>query len=197
MKTIDNYNDLPLGLFLQVDAVLTSEAEDIDKQVAIIALLSDTTEPDVLKWPIADYAQAAAKVAFLSSPCPNTPAAATIQAEGFTLIPVKDFTKITTAQYVDFQTFAKDIPQSLPRLLSCLLVPQGCRYNEDYDIYAVQRAIEALPLPVAMGLSAFFFASLSESITASLASLARMPGQGTMAASLAARMRETLALLGL
>ena len=194
---IDNYKDLPLSLFLRIDKVLTSEAEDIDKQVAVIALLSGCEEADILAMPVTDYASLAGKAAFLSEPCPSVPAAATIQAEGFTLVPVKDFTRITTAQYVDFQTFARDIPQSLPRLLSCLLVPEGHSYNEGYDMAAVHRAVEALPLPVAMGLSAFFFASLRESIAASLASLAQMPGQGTKAASLAAKTREILASLGL
>ena len=44
---IDNYNTLPLGLYLDIDAVLQSDAEEIDKQVRIIALLDGTTPEEI------------------------------------------------------------------------------------------------------------------------------------------------------
>ena len=171
---IDNYAALQLGLFLELDKVNNSDAEDIDKQVAIVSLLSGIAEADLLALPIADYSALAAKTEFLRHECPPVTAPSRLICGALVLVPTEDFTKITTAQYVDFQTFSKNGVEALPDLLSVLLVPEGHKYNEGYDIGAVKDAIRQLPLPVALGLSGFFFGKLVESIQASLTSLEEM-----------------------
>ena len=168
---IDNYTDLTLSLFLEVDRVLRSEADEIDKQVAIIALLSGKDESGILAMPLPDYSALAAKTDFLRHECPPASAPSRLICGGFTLIPTQDFTKITTAQYVDFQTFSKGGVDKLAELLAVLLIPEGCKYNEGYDFTDVVKAVGSVPLPVALGLSAFFFGALSASIQASLTSL--------------------------
>lgn len=168
---IDNYNTLTLGLYLDIDAVLQSDAEDIDKQVRIIALLDGTTPEAVLALPLNEYAAKAAATDFLRHECPPISAPSRVISGDFVLIPTKDFTNITTAQYVDFQTFSKGGNQKLPELIAVLLVPEGRNYNDGYDVAQVTRVVRDLPLPVALGLSAFFFGQLVQSIQASLTSL--------------------------
>ena len=169
---IDNYNDLTLGTYLDIDAVLRSEADDVEKQVRIIALLSDRTERDILELPLADYAALAAKTDFLRHECPP------VTAPARAYIPTQDFTKITTAQYVDFQTFSKEGTEKLAELLSVLLIPEGKTYNEGYDFLQVVADVKTLPLPVALSLVGFFFARLSESTLASLTSLEGLTKKG-------------------
>ena len=168
---IDNYISLTLGTFLDIDAILQSDKEEIDKQVAIIALLSGETEQDILALPLADYAALAAKTDFLRQECPPVTAPARVVVGGRAYIPVKDFTKVTTAQYVDFQTFSKGGTQKLPELLAVLLVPDGKAYGDGYDFADVVADVRTLPLPVALSLVGFFFAALSQSIEVSLTSL--------------------------
>ena len=168
---INNYNALPLGTFLELDEVFRLDAEEIDKQVKIVAILANLTEDEVLALPLDNYASMAAQTAFLSEECPPVTAPARVIVGELVLVPVKDFTKLTTAQYVDFQTFSKGGTAKLPELLSVLLVPEGKKYNEGYDIADVVKAVRSLSLPVALGLSAFFFDSLRKSIEASLTSL--------------------------
>lgn len=165
---IDNYNTLTLGLYLDIDAVLQSDAEDIDKQVHIIALLDGTTPEAVLALPLKEYSAKAAATDFLRHDCPPISAPSRVISGDFVLIPTKDFTNITTAQYVDFQTFSKGGTAKLPELISVLLVPEGRNYNDGYDVAKVVRVVRDLPLPVALGLSAFFFGQLVQSIQASL-----------------------------
>ena len=168
---ITSYEALDLGRFMKIDHILHTPAEDIDKQVQIVAILADMTEAEVLSLPLSDYSAMAAKIGFLGTLCaPADVDGSAITAGEFTLIPVRDFTKINTAQYVDFQTLitaGADIPQ----LLSCFLVPEGRQYNEGYDIGAVQEAVLSLPLATAIGLTAFFFSSFSASIRDTLGSL--------------------------
>lgn len=168
---IDNYNTLTLGLYLDIDAVLQSDAEDIDKQVRIIALLDGTTPEAVLALPLKEYSAKAAATEFLRHDCPPISAPSRVISGDLVLIPTKDFSNITTAQYVDFQTFSKGGTAKLPELIAVLLVPEGRNYNDGYDVAQVVRVVRDLPLPVALGLSAFFFGQLVQSIQASLTSL--------------------------
>lgn len=168
---IDNYNTLTLGLYLDIDAVLQSDAEDIDKQVRIIALLDGTTPEAVLALPLKEYSAKAAATDFLRHDCLPISAPSRVISGDLVLIPTKDFTNITTAQYVDFQTFSKGGTAKLPELIAVLLVPEGHNYNDGYDVAQVVRVVRDLPLPVALGLSAFFFGQLVQSIQASLTSL--------------------------
>ena len=168
---IDNYTNLPLGLYLDIDAVLQSDADDIDKQVRIIALLDGTTPEAVLALPLNEYSAKAAATDFLRHDCPPISAPSRVISGDLVLIPTKDFTNITTAQYVDFQTFSKGGTAKLPELIAVLLVPEGHNYNDGYDVAQVARVVRDLPLPVALGLSAFFFGQLVQSIQASLTSL--------------------------
>lgn len=168
---IDNYAALPLGTFMELDAINRSDAEDLDKQVAIVAKLAGKDERDILDLPIPDYTALAAKTNFLRHECPPATAPSRLICGDFILEPTKDFTKITTAQYVDFQTFSKKGIDALPDLLSVLLIPEGHKYNDGYDLAQVRETVLQLPLPAALGLSGFFFERLLASIQASLTSL--------------------------
>ena len=169
---INNYEALDLGRYMKIDKILHTPAEEIDKQVQIIAVLADMPEDKVLLLPLADYSAMAKQTAFLGTVCDPVKAdGSPVVLDGLRLIPTKDFTKINTAQYVDFQTFAKDFPGTLPELLSCFLVPEGKAYNDGYDIAEVQKAVRTLNVPTAIGLVGFFLLSFSQSIAASVTSL--------------------------
>lgn len=170
----DNYLALTLGTFLDIDAVLKSEADDIDKQVSIIAILSGKTEAEILALPLSEYAGLSAKTDFLRQECPPVSAPQRVIVGDRVYVPVKDFTKITTAQYVDFQTFSKGGTEKLAELLAVLLVPEGKAYCEGYDFAEVVADVRTLSLPVALALVGFFFDLLSGSITVSLSSLEGM-----------------------
>lgn len=153
---IDNYKALTLGTYMRVNEVLESQAEDLDKQVEIIAILSGKTTDEVLLLPLAEYSAMAEKTAFLREYCKPMEIGEDWRYED--LVPVTDFRKINTAQYIDFQTFSKDFPHTLPQLLSVFLVPEGLAYNDGYDVLFVQEQVKLLPLADALGLAAFFFA---------------------------------------
>lgn len=169
---ITNYEALDLGRYMKIDRILRTPAEEIDKQVRIVAILSDKTEKEVLTMPLAEYTALAVKASFLGTKCPHKEMdGSPVEVGGMHLVPTSDFTKITTAQYVDFQTFARDFPSTIPELLSCFLIPDGKDYNEGYEIADVQKAVREMTLPEALGLTAFFFKRYNASIADSLTSL--------------------------
>lgn len=193
---IDNYGALTLGRYMRVNAVLESEDEELDKQVQIIAILADMTPDDILLLPIGDYARMAAQTAFLREHCKPTEI-----GDGWhldELRPVTDFRKINTAQYIDFQTFAKGFPASLPQLLSVFLVPEGKAYNDGYDVAEVQRRVEDIPFPDALGLAAFFFGrflQLTEDSLTSWGEALRKEKDAKRRTEIRMRMQEVQALL--
>jgi hypothetical protein len=171
MKIIDNYRDLSIGMYLDICEVDRREdLEEINKQVCIISILSGMAEEDILDLPLEEYKELAAQTKYLSHPYDGEILTAKSYIIGkWTLIPVEDFRKVTTAQYIDFQTFAKDAEKNIAEILSTMLIPKGKKYNNDYDVLEVQRALrEHLSVADALSLLAFFFVQYRQSIKDSL-----------------------------
>lgn len=178
-QIIDNFAALPVGVWLDILAVnADTSRDDVDKQVGTLALLTGLTEREVLTLPIVEYRDLARKADFLGVAPTRLPRAArSYKAGRFTLRPHVDLRKITAAQYIDFQTFAPEGDKRLVELLSVALIPDGCEYNDGYDIAEVQDAIRAdISVEQALSLTAFFlsrFAALIRSTRNSLRRLAR------------------------
>lgn len=167
IKIIDNYRNLPVGKWLEILELSKDENVDaLEQQVKTIAILTGLTEDEVLDLPIVEYRELASKTKFLEKDYDGKlQIAKSYGLNGMELIPVKDFNKITTAQYVDYQTFSKEGDMYLVQTLSTLLVPKGKKYNDGYDMDAVQQAIrENLSVADVLSLYAFFLTKWVKSI---------------------------------
>lgn len=166
MNIIDNYADLPVGKYLDILAANAGDAEDIDKQVATIAILTDKTEDEILALPVPDYTVLARAADFLRHEDKGEHRMAKrYTLGGLALVPCTDARKMTTAQYIDFQTLTKDgdYDRHLAEILSCFLVPEGKAYGTGYDFAEVQDAIRRhLSVTDALSLLAFFFRIVAE-----------------------------------
>lgn len=172
---IDNYADLPVGLYMEILATSRADMEDIDKQVRIISLLSGMPETQVLTLPIPDYKVLAAATEFLTEPCQEGRVAKSYRLGGMELVPTSDLTKITAAQYIDFQTLSKGGDERTVELCSVFLVPKGHKYADGYDIADVQDAIRRhLSVQDVVTLAAFFLRRYAELIVSSLTSCKRL-----------------------
>ena len=162
---IDNYNNLPIGMYLKIRKAVEGDGEDIDKQVKVVAFLSGKSEDEVLHLPISEYSALARKADFLAGETIDTPVKKEYNVAGWTLIPTTDYRKMETGQYIDFQAFLPDLDTYLVEFLSTMLVPKGKRYCEGYDVADVQKAIrDHMTMGDAIPLTAFFFKSLETSI---------------------------------
>ena len=171
MDIIDSYNKLTLGKYMEIQEVSRNESlEDIDKQVQILSILTGMAEEEILHLPIQDYKELVAKSGFLNPENINyQPVAKKYLLGKFELIPCRDFRKIETCQYIDFQTYAPDLDKYLVEFLSVILVPKGHRYNEGYDILEVQKAIrEEMSVSDGVSLAGFFLTWCRKSIKDSL-----------------------------
>lgn len=173
MKIIDNYRDLPIGMYLDICEIdRRTDIDELHKQVGIISLLSGMAEEDIYALPIGDYKTLASKTRYLSHPYDGEVLTAKVYSlDGWVLQPVQDFRKITTAQYIDFQTFVKGGEQNIVEIISTMLVPKGKKYNQDYDVVELQKSLrEHLSVADALSLFAFFFVQYNQLIKDSLTS---------------------------
>lgn len=167
MDIIDSFDKLTLGTFREIQEVQKQEGrEDIDRHITILSLLTGASEEDILHLPIPEFTELSAKAGFLAAEEFQTRRIAKKYIVGdWELIPVTDYRKLETAQYIDFQTLGGDMDAHMVELLSVILVPKGCRYNEGYDILELQKALrENMSVTDGVTICAFFLISLEKSI---------------------------------
>lgn len=182
MKMIDSYRELPIGKYLEICEIARDENVDpLTEQVKIISILTDESEDDILRLPIAEYKDMSRRLTFLSKAYDGeTRIAKSYRIGGMELIPEKDLSKITTAQFIDFQTFSKEGERYYVEVLSTLMIPKGKKYNDGYDIADVHKAIrENLSVADVLSLSAFFLGkwlrSIKDSAIFSISEIRKMP----------------------
>lgn len=205
MTMIDNYESLTIGKYLEIQAIEADQSlEDIDRQVRVLSVLTGRSERDLLNAPIAEYRELAARSEFLTrQPAKiGRPALAYALPGGWDLVATSDLRRITTAQYIDFQTYAEDPDRYAVELLSVFLVPRGKHYNDGYDVAQVQAAVrDNLSVAEVLALTAFFlsrYARLMRVTTRSSERLARRikdPARRAMELARVERMKLAMARL--
>lgn len=166
---IDNYKLLPIGDYQEILAICKDDGlEELDRQVKILSILTKVDEDTLLNLPIQEFKVLTSRMGFLEKDLPTkvTRLEKSYKIGKFELVPVTDMRKVITAQYIDFQSFHQaGFEDHFVEILSCLLVPKGKKYNQDYDIIEVQDAIRRnLNVHDAASLYAFFIFSCRESI---------------------------------
>lgn len=177
-ECIDNYRDLPIGKYEEICRLCDTEMTEIDRKVAIVAILTDRTEDEVLALPLDKFTEYSAKSRFLEQQCPENlipGVSRSYSVGGYVLLPVTDIRKITAAQYIDFQTFSKERETRTVEMLSCFLVPRGHDYNEGYDVLEVHDAIrKEMSVAEVLALLGFFFGKWLRSMRTTLTSSMRL-----------------------
>lgn len=157
---IDSYANLPIGKYLELCRI-DPDLPDIDRQVEMVSILSDIPTDDLYNMPVPDYSALASRTAFLGEelPAPRERVMKEYRLGDLVLVPVTDVRKMTTAQFIDFQTYVQEPDKHDIDILTVFLVPKGHKYNDDYDILDVQAAVrDYLSVILAQDLRAFFFA---------------------------------------
>lgn len=160
---IDSYDKLSLGKYHEVLEYIGTE----DYSAGIVSVLADMEYDEVLNLPISEFKKMVEKAAFLLEDPQPAKVCTEYNLGGMKLSLLCDLTKMTAGQYIDYQTFVKDMDKYMVEMISVFLIPKGCKYNEGYDIIEVQNVIrDYLSIADALALSAFFL-SLSQALISS------------------------------
>lgn len=148
------WNDITLNTFEEYRSISEDGSSDFEKTIAIVSVVFGIPEEKVLDMPLEEFKEKVSQLQFLADlPAPVQPSEKyVINGTKYRLcMKPKD---ITAGQWLDFQAVDKD---DYARLLSIFLIPEGCKYNEGYDIAEAIGDFENLPIPVVLGIVAFFF----------------------------------------
>ena len=146
---------MTLQMYEHLSKIAESDTDDIEKQIQMVSVLTGKSVKEVEDLPISEYHSLAKKTVFLMrEPAVEQIKSNTVKINERVYVITNDVTKITTAQYIDFQEYMKQ-GKNLANVLSTLLVPKGEKYGEA-DFLEVKKDIERLPICTALGLNAFF-----------------------------------------
>lgn len=166
-----DWENISIDKYYEIKDILDDEEDDdITKNVKMVALITDMDENEVWNMDMAEAGEYISRLQFLNKfELPDNPNMK-FNLPGYQLKVMKDVSKISVAQYVDFQNFVKlPLREGMEKILSIFLIPEGCKYNEGYDIIDLQKVIrENISFRVAEGLLSFFIEKYGELLIHSL-----------------------------
>ena len=166
-----DWENITIEKYYKIKDILDDETDDdITKNVKLVAVITNKDEQEVWDMDMAEAGNYISKLQFLNKfELPKNPNMK-IKLPSYDLVVIKDLTKINVAQYVDFQNFVKmPLRESMEKILSIFLIPEGCSYNTGYDILDLQKEIrENMSFRVGEGLLSFFIEKYGKSLIHSL-----------------------------
>lgn len=153
---ITSYKDLPLGKWEEIYKLKNEEDNELT-QIKLLSILSDMTENEILDLPLNEFKSLNNLSAFLLEK-PQKKQVETEYLLGNKVYEVvSNVDELIVSQFIDYQTFVKDVDKYLVELIGVFLVPKGKKYNTDYDIRDAHEDIRKyLSIEDAISLSAFF-----------------------------------------
>ena len=154
----DNWKTLSVGQFKKLMAL--PDGDDEDRYWKILAILNDTTVEDIMTRPLQEVTAMRENCEFLNEYPKKVGLSRHIYELGDTKYAFTDHIgSITLAQYVDY-TNTEDKPENMTELLAIMLVPDGHKYNDGYDVDKVKADIDAyLSVWDARAITGFFLGS--------------------------------------
>lgn len=157
-----SWNTLPIGKYEQIKDILRSGTEHTD--VEILSVLSDRPLDDILNMPIVDLMALKEQAQFITKPLKVRDRLIfnSIKIDGVKYNIYTDMRKVSTAQFIDYQTFFQDYEKNYCNVLACFIIPDGHTYNDGYDAIELAEVFrEKLDVETAENV-AFFLARRSE-----------------------------------
>lgn len=158
-----SWDTLPIGKYQEIKEILRSVTPHTD--IEILSVLCGCSCDEILNMPICDMMALKEQANFITKPIKVKDRLTynSIKIDGVKYNIVTDMRKVSTAQFLDFQTFYQDYDKNYCNVLACVIVPDGYKYNEGYDALELAETLkEKLDIQTAENVC-FFFAKCSES----------------------------------
>lgn len=130
--TPKNWHTLTIDEFQKVHTIIDTDYEtEADRQIALVAALSQTQEEKVLRWPLEKIKAAVNEISFIYDLSTLPTKLSKFALVGKRLYTIEhDIRKLSAGQYIDFTSFAKeDTIQNLHNIMACITTPVFKRYD--------------------------------------------------------------------
>lgn len=145
-----NWNDITLKQFYEIKNILS-----VEDDYTLYNLIDYLYNVDCQSLPISELKKF--DISFIKEEIPDVKVKKEYTLNGNVYKSNIDITKVTIAQFIDYQNYVKQPELRLEDLLSVFFMPKGCKdYNKDYDIIKVKEDLLELPITVANSIGFFF-----------------------------------------
>lgn len=173
----NKWSDISIKKFDEISNILSSmnnvnEDEALEININLLSILCDVSVEEIEDLPLTEFSKLVKQTEFLKE-MPKVEIKDNYVINGKKYVLCANVSKMTTAQYIDYQTLVKNADKNVKELLSVFLIPKGKKYGE-YDLEEVMNDIyNYFPIADARAVS-FFFTLVLQSLTkATLISLER------------------------
>lgn len=157
-KTKLSWDDITICDFIRIQNI--AENKDIDELTRTIELLKVITHNENIDdLTVDDFQKETIKLKLLELPLKHNKVKSEYILNGTKLKLYKDMDKLTTGQYIDYLNYcnAGVEAENIEQILSVFLIPDGYKYNKDYNLSDINELIKNyLPITDAIGISDFF-----------------------------------------
>lgn len=152
----NEWDNITLEQFVKIRAVLEDkEKSKEDKMVSLAAVVEGVDEKTILEMPLEKVGPVFERVQGLDTPPQKGKARSRYQV-GKWLLRLTGAKDMSVAQWIDVQTYYRDMDNHLADILSVALVPVEKRYNEGYDIEELKAALWSMYVKDALAVCFFF-----------------------------------------
>lgn len=136
--TIKNsWESITLNEFQQLVQISGADIPEHYRMTHLISILTGWDIDEIEKLPIRIFTQLKDALDFMNTEPDSIKHKNEYEVNGHKYIVKAEVDKILTAQFLDYTTYSTENPQSLIKLASCFLVPEGHTYGDGYDVKQV------------------------------------------------------------
>ena len=159
-----SWKEITVNEFIQLEQLLKADIPESYRTAHVVALLSNMSLDEVEDLPISTFMNLSNQISFIQEQPKYNDVEKEYTINGRVYELHADITKISTAQYIDYQNYSNEEEKDITKLLSCWLIPKGHKYNDGYDMIEVIKDAGDMMLQDAMGICFFFPKQLAASI---------------------------------
>lgn len=138
------WKDINIKTFKKINKIIKdTNLTDVEKEISLISILFNIDEDDLYDMDLQTLKTYSTQIAFIEEFQPDYGKCPKIEKIGDIEISVDyNLSHFTVAQYIDFMANIQSKEADIARLLACILIPKGHKYNTDYDLEAFINQIE-------------------------------------------------------
>ena len=138
------WKDINIKTFKKINKIIKdSNLTDVEKEISLISILFNIDEDELYDMDLHTLKTYSTQIAFIEEFQPDYGKCPKIERIGDVEVSVDyNLSHFTVAQYIDFMANIQSKEADIARLLACILIPKGKKYNTDYDLEAFIKQIE-------------------------------------------------------
>lgn len=135
VNIVDCWEEMSISQFIELGQILSADIPETYKTVNAISALSNVSVDDLENMRLSYFNTLKSQLEFLNTEIPKVKHKNRYVLNGRIYKLDADLSAITTAQYMDYQTYIKE--NNPIKLVSLWLIPEGHQYNDGYSLEQV------------------------------------------------------------